>query len=66
MDKYPREASPRELTDREIEAVSGGAVPADPGLGGLTAFEAHPCVCPVPIIPPAGTPGFGQITAAGH
>ena len=24
MDKYPREASPRELTDEEIEAVSGG------------------------------------------
>jgi hypothetical protein len=29
MDKYPRETSPRELTDEEIEAVSGGGGQVD-------------------------------------
>jgi hypothetical protein len=26
MDKYPRETSPRELTDEEMKAVAGGGV----------------------------------------
>jgi len=30
MDKYPRESSPRELTDEEIKEVSGGIVKLHP------------------------------------
>ena len=31
MDKYQREANPRELTDKETKAVSGGTSSKNPG-----------------------------------
>ena len=31
MDKHQREANPRELTEEEIKAVSGGNSPKNPG-----------------------------------
>jgi hypothetical protein len=52
MDKYPREATPRELTDEEIEAVAGGDSTLPVGIYTAVSHVPSPIDRSAPITSP--------------
>ena len=51
------------MSDSEMDKVTAGDEPGSPGLGQFTSCEARGLICE---LPPAPSPGFGRLTAAGH